>query len=255
MDKNTLDIEYCNPFNEDLHEFWMKIEHFGRYLYASDIAVRNDVEVALDIACANGYGCRELAKVAKKVIGIDKNDEILSQTEQSFLQNGVANIELLACDIEKACISDLISQKVDLITSFETLEHINTPKQVIMEYFKLLKEDGILLISIPNLKYETLDDVGSPRNPYHKKVFKLQEFVTMLEEIGFSIIKVLSQPYTNIFLNREIDLLERGCYEKEFISSLYNHSEEAIRYFSLLMAYPKENDIDDSYSIIIEAKK
>jgi hypothetical protein len=56
-------------------------------------------------------------------------------------------------------------------------------------------------------------------------------------------------------LNHEVKLIEDGKYKREFVSSLYNHDENAIRYFSELVAFPQETGIEDSYSIIIEAVK
>lgn len=48
-----INFEYVDPFNEK-YDYWMRVEHLARYLWARDI-LKNSENV-LDVACANGYG-------------------------------------------------------------------------------------------------------------------------------------------------------------------------------------------------------
>jgi hypothetical protein len=67
-------------------------------------------------------------------------------------------------------------------------------------FYKILTKGGHLLISIPNDKFEPKLEDGRPRNPFHKQIFNIQEIKQKLRETGFKIEKILSQPYTNVFL-------------------------------------------------------
>lgn len=33
----NVNLEYCNPFDGNKENIWMKAEHCGRYLFASDL--------------------------------------------------------------------------------------------------------------------------------------------------------------------------------------------------------------------------
>lgn len=41
-------------------------------------------------------------------------------------------------------------QKFDVITLFHVLEHVHSPRQTILECHKLLKDDGVLILVVPN---------------------------------------------------------------------------------------------------------
>ncbi len=65
----------------------------------------------------------------------------------------------------------------------EVLEHVPEPKQVLNEAYRILKNDGILLITVPFLW--TLHDV--PNDEYRYTPFALER---MLQEVGFEVIEL-----------------------------------------------------------------
>ena len=54
MVDNYINSEYCNPFDGIPQDFFVKLEHCGRYLYAFDTISNTDI--VADISCAIGYG-------------------------------------------------------------------------------------------------------------------------------------------------------------------------------------------------------
>jgi len=56
--------------------------------------------------------------------------------------------------------------RFDLVTSFETLEHLEERGHFLAEIRRVLVEDGVLLLSTPNAHHTRPVD-GRPRNPYH----------------------------------------------------------------------------------------
>src|SRR5262249_10794444 len=80
----------------------------------------------------------------------------------------------------------------DVIVSFETIEHFDATGQerFAAEVRRLLKPDGILLISTPNR--ETYSKDGVQGNPYHFREFTRAEFLEFLHR-SFAHVRLLSQ--------------------------------------------------------------
>lgn len=255
MSIHTTDVDHCDPFDKSKPDFWMKLEHLGRYLYAAELARNIGVRSVLDAACASGYGSIELAKSSESVTGLDFNDYLLEMAEEKCRNQGIKNVNFVHCDLEKESFYADKSGVFDFITCFETLEHLINPEFTLSNFHRLLKTSGVLLVSVPNSIYEPKTVEGLPRNPFHKHMFTPDDIKRLILQAGFKIEKVLAQQFTNVFFNREKKMIDNGLYEKNWVNNLYNHSEEAIRYFSKLFAIPEEAGISKSYSVIIQAKK
>lgn len=71
----------------------------------------------LDIGCGNGSLAKDIAKVAKSVLGVDIDDKLIEKAKK---KNGAPNLEYKALDATK----DLSDQKFDVIVMSNVLEHI-----------------------------------------------------------------------------------------------------------------------------------
>ena len=107
-----------------------------------------------DIACANGYGSRILSRTIGRVIAVDRNETYLNKAEH------VDSVQYICCDLDGEPLPDTINN-IDAIVCFETLEHLQKPKAAIRAFFECLSDDGYLLLSVPNDRYELLDDEGT----------------------------------------------------------------------------------------------
>ena len=70
-----INVEYINPF-DDKYDYFMRVEHLGRYYFASNLL--KGFNRVLDIACADGYGANILSKHVNYVVGCDRNSNYLS---------------------------------------------------------------------------------------------------------------------------------------------------------------------------------
>lgn len=145
--------EYCNPLDELPQNFFMKLEHCGRYLYAFDTISSEDV--VADIACAMGYGSALLAENAKYVIGCDINGEYLNVAKQKYSKS---NLVFIKTDVNQPL--SLFQSKVSTIVSFETIEHTFKPFEVLQRFYNLLPIGGRLILSFPNADCEMTDEKG-----------------------------------------------------------------------------------------------
>jgi ubiquinone/menaquinone biosynthesis C-methylase UbiE len=119
----------------------MDAEHRCRYWWAAQIASGNDV---LDAACGTGYGTVILAEGgARSVTGIDLSSDAIDTAEKRLGDQG----SVLQGDVRELPFED---DSFDLIVCFETIEHVEDGPAVIGEFRRVLRPEGLLLISSPN---------------------------------------------------------------------------------------------------------
>jgi len=145
------------------------VDHLHRYVLARKIATGLDV---LDIACGEGYGSAILAQVAHKVIGIDINSDTVSHARTNY---NADNLRFYHGDCTRLSLEDTC---VDLVVSFETIEHHDQHIAMMREIRRVLRPDGVLLISSPN-RPEFNRDRSEPY-PFHVKELDYDEFNALL---------------------------------------------------------------------------
>ena len=230
---NNYNKERYNPLDNPAQDTFIKLEHLGRYLFACDYLKKHSItENVLDIACGTGYGCYLLSKQIKNVVGIDKN------IEEVELQYKKDNITFIEEDIDK---TDLTST-YQAIVCFETLEHVNNPNRLLKQISKSLSSKGLFLLSIPNEKYEKLDENGNNLDIYHKTIFKLDDLLDQLKN-DFNMVELFGQSKINEIINKNPNL------------NLNIHSQEEVIEKAYQLAYPNKEKIEDTYSYIIICQK
>lgn len=131
-------------------------EHAARYSFAVPYVEEKKV---LDIACGTGYGIGILKRGASYVVGVDVSmDAALEACAEC-----IGNASVLLGDGLELPFSD---ESFDVITSFETLEHLHERGGFLKELGRVLRADGVLLLSTPNALY-TRPQKGTPENPFH----------------------------------------------------------------------------------------
>ncbi len=160
------------------------LDHVARYEFASRYVKQ---KLVLDIACGTGYGSRELCLgAARRVVGVDISDEAIDYACMHY-----RNIEFRVGDISKIEFPD---NSFDVITCFETIEHVEDHRVSLKELKRVLSLNGFLLISSPNRKVVSpgRSKTDSPANQYHIKEFDSREFVSTLSNY-FVVEKVYGQ--------------------------------------------------------------
>lgn len=152
------------------------IEHLHRYAVAMKYAKDR---VVLDIACGEGYGSKFLSAVAKSVIGIDIDPETIFRASKKYLNH---NLSFKQGNVTAIPEND---GTFDLVVSFETLEHLEEHDCMLSELKRVLKKDGILIISSPEKK--EYSDKRNYKNPFHKKELYEGELVSLLKKYFISI--------------------------------------------------------------------
>jgi len=157
-------------------------EHLHRYRFAYQLAAGKRV---LDLASGEGYGSAMLAEMAAEVVGIDISEEAVRHASDKYQRNNLVyrTGSILQVPLEGSTL-------FDLIVCFEALEHVADHDQLMSEVKRLLKPDGLFLISTPNKStYSDHDDFD---NPYHVRELYLDEFKTLLSRY-FENYRILGQ--------------------------------------------------------------
>ena len=104
--------------------FW---EHIERYRFAKEFVRGKRV---LDIACGEGYGSAALVKAgAASVIGVDISPEICQHARDKY------GLDARMGDAQAIPLQD---RSIDLVVSFETIEHVDSPDMFIAECARVL---------------------------------------------------------------------------------------------------------------------
>ncbi len=148
--------------------------HLARYQLAARHA--RDGGVILDAACGLGYGSAMLARQFPhaRVIGVDISEYAINYARANFA-GVLPNLEFHLAD---ACNLSMIPEgTVDLVISFETIEHVPDPGLFLRGAVQRMKAGATFIGSIPNL---WLDETGKDPNPWHFHVFDLPKFYQLM---------------------------------------------------------------------------
>jgi SAM-dependent methyltransferase len=142
-------------------------EHRSRYRFASQFAAGQRV---LDVASGAGFGMQMLREAGGYPIGLDYDRASLADVrrlERSF--------RLIHGDATRLPLAD---RSIDLVVSFETLEHVPDAEAMVKELRRVLRPRGRLVLSTPNRAF------GPPElhtgNPYHIREFTAAELRHLL---------------------------------------------------------------------------
>jgi len=148
-------------------------EHWHRYAFARRFIAGKRV---LDVACGEGYGSALLAEVAEHVVGVDIDPGAIAHARAKYASRGNVRFEH-----GSATALPLAERSVDIVVSFETIEHLDNDKQprMLLECARVLKPSGVLVLSAPNrLEYS---DARGYCNPFHLHEHDRGELERLLE--------------------------------------------------------------------------
>lgn len=140
-------------------------DHIARYSAVADLLKEKTV---LDIASGSGYGSQIIAKYAQKVYGVDIEKKAVEYAKKFY---SAKNLEFLVGSGTKIPLDD---DSVDAVVSFETIEHIEDSALFVKEVMRVLRPDGVAIISTPN-------DLEFPEgNHFHVHEYTYEELKKLL---------------------------------------------------------------------------
>jgi SAM-dependent methyltransferase len=163
--QDALDFEFTGECFVPGAQGNIELEHLHRYLQACEIA---EDKIVLDIASGEGYGAFMLSDKAAKVTAVDISDQAINHARTKYRR---PNLEYL---VGTCAAIPLPDHSVDLVVSFETIEHHDQHEAMMLEIKRVLRPNGSLLLSSPD-KYR-YSIKPNHTNPFHVKELYASEF-------------------------------------------------------------------------------
>jgi SAM-dependent methyltransferase len=161
-------------------------EHLARYFFAGKFAQGRSI---LDLGCGTGYGSYYLSERGPRfVVGTDIAAEAI---QYACLQYNAPNLVFAQCDAVRLPFR---SQAIDLVVSFEVIEHLQPVKSYLTEISRVLTDEGWLIGSTPNKLVYSLG-ADQPHNPFHYLEYDPPELHFLLAEIFGAVVILGQRPF------------------------------------------------------------
>ncbi len=187
------------------------VEHLHRYAMVLDIVYG---KIVLDIASGEGYGSNLLSKHAKKVYGVDIDEKSVNDASKKYT---APNVEFR---VGSADAIPLENNCIDVVISFETLEHHDKHHEMMQEIKRVLKDDGTLIISTPDKKFYS--DLRNYNNPFHVKELYSHEFKDLIQ-----LYFIHSQFYFQNMFRGSIIIPEKNSLQFKYFNGDYSGIDTA----------------------------
>ncbi len=205
------------------------IEHLHRYALAMKLCANKDV---LDIASGEGYGSYLITSVAHTVLGVDIFEEAVEHARKKYIRPNLTFKTGSATAIPVADCS------IDIVVSFETLEHVDSHDKMLSEIKRVLRPGGLLFISTPDA--EVFSGVLGHRNPFHISELTRDNFEILLKA-HFANVHMLQQKFVSGSLifgktsqqPRDFNVYQGSSYEIQEAVDL----NEALYYVALASSF------------------
>lgn len=145
---------------------------YTRYKFAEQYCKGKDV---LEVACGTGQGLGFLACQAHHVVGGDIDAENLKQIQKKY--SGRPNIEVQKLDAHSLNFAD---QSFDVIILYEALYYLDNPEQFFKECQRLLRSNGVLIISTVNREWSDFNP-----SPFSTTYFSAKELCDVMRQFRF----------------------------------------------------------------------
>ncbi len=233
-DNTTLENDYERMVPEFHKGTLTYAEHITRYDSAKSL-VNN--KIVLDIASGSGYGTKILASKAKYVYGVDVNQKAINYAKKMY---NAKNIEYLVGDGEKI---PLENDSVDLVTTFETIEHIKDYRKFLDEVSRVLKDEGMAIVSTPN------DLEFAEGNHFHLHEFTYNELKGLLKKHFKHIDSYFQATSKFVALGDESIFNREGEIKVPVINLSPTHPNKYLYFYLVCSNKPIKNKIKPIASI------
>ncbi len=193
----------------------------------------------LDIGCGTGEFLNLFKANNWNVFGIEPNK---AAREHAINKKGLEVFD-------EAYIDKFSEKQFDVITMWHVLEHVSDLKAQINNIKRVLKDEGLLIIAVPNSdsfdaqlyrQYWAAYDV--PRHLYH---FTKKSVNELLEKNDFELLKILPMKFDAFYISLLSEKYKTG--KSNYISAFFNglrsnlNAKKENNYSSLTFIFKKKN--------------
>jgi 2-polyprenyl-3-methyl-5-hydroxy-6-metoxy-1,4-benzoquinol methylase len=189
----------------------------------------------LDVGCGNGIISRSLGRKGFKVLGIDVSEKAIEKAKQL---NDLSNVNFQVMSAEQLAVS---SEKYHAVVCSEVLEHLHEPQKLLQVLYQSLKNEGVLIVTVPNGKGPREVLVTKPTQNLRRKNNWMWRFVQWIKKLfGYGGTTVQSSAD---------DLTHIQFFTKKSLEQLANETSFRI------IRFGKTNFIEDVFPFSIFTKR
>lgn len=190
-----------------------------RYHFALEFCKNKDV---LEVACGGGMGLGYLARMAKRVVGVDINEEALVFPKHKYKDH--SNVEVIPMDAQELNFPDM---SFDVVIIYEAIYYLNKVDQFIAEAYRVLRKEGILIIATANPEWADFNP--SPFSIKYYSASELEEIIKRrFPEVNiygaFSTKSESLKAYLISYLKRtavRLKLMPKTMHGKEILKKIF----------------------------------
>ena len=141
----------------------------------------------MEIGAGSGSFCKEANNTGyfDRVIAVEPTPDGAESCRKK-------NVEVIEKAIEKVVID---KGKVDIIVSFDVIEHLFSPKNFFINSSNLLRNGGLIIITCPNIKgfdNLVLGKLSSSIDHEHLNYFHPESLALLMSKCGFRLVEILT---------------------------------------------------------------
>ena len=163
-------------------------------------------KTVMDLGSGTGYLALEISKLANLVFAVDQSHNMLDQLMYKAKSNQLNNVFTIKSDIQSIAF---LSNQIDVITMNMALHHMPSPNEVIKEMYRLLKDDGRVVIG----------DVMSHQGEWAIEEmhdvwlgFKKEQIIQWLEENHFTDIEFIETSYQAVATSKKGEVINPNIF-------------------------------------------
>jgi SAM-dependent methyltransferase len=133
----------------------------------------------LDIGCGNGAFAEFAASRGFQVVGLDVDFVSIAIARS----RNIPGARFYCSSLDEFCGAEIQDGQFDVVTMFEIFEHLDHPTKTLGSVMQLLRDGGLLVGSLPNIKrlfmWRLNMDYEMP--PYHLTYWTVESWVKFLQ--------------------------------------------------------------------------
>jgi len=122
----------------------------------------------LELGCGVGRGIAILSDYCDQYTGVDKNEKLIGQLQQTYPKARFINQSVPP-------LTGIPTESYDCVVAFQVIEHIPNDDLFVKEIHRVLKPQGQLILTTPNIKRSLT------RNPWHVREYTAEQLSALLK--------------------------------------------------------------------------
>ncbi|MEZ4937730.1 MAG: class I SAM-dependent methyltransferase [Crocinitomicaceae bacterium] len=166
----------------------------------------------LDVGSGAGYFLNKAFSCGFDVTGLEPSEAVRMEAEQNFALD-FRPIEQLY---------ELPFKSIDVITLWHVLEHVYNLNEDVPQMLKLLKDDGVLIVAVPNPDSWDAKFYGEkwggwdvPRHLYH---FRKEDVSNLFQKYGAEIVEIKPMQFDPVY----VSMLSEQYMGRNILYALWN---------------------------------